>query len=260
MSYFITTHMELPWEIPFEHIEIGLEGYTPSKGAGISAGSIISRLLDMETAFGGLRGLMAINSLLENLSDDEEIFVGTYRLMLSQETQDNWISPVMQENRIISPSALAENWQKIIAVELPKDTDILIPAPRLLPDTILGQYSRVHHLDDLLLAVGCAIRAGLILPLSVPRMLESNTLIPYGNFASNKKIKFDFNERLWWCVQDFYKRYYVPRVGYQRRVIDFVFERVASMAIMQMIVNQQLRCKSARNVWISLDGAYNQSY
>jgi hypothetical protein len=260
MSYFITTHVAPPWEIPFKHMEIGVEGYIPAKGEGIAAGSIISRLLDMETAFGALRGVMAINSVIDKLPEDEAIFVGSYRLMLSQEIQDNWISPVMQENKIISPAVLAENWQEIIAVELPADIDLLIPAPRLLPDTILGQYSRVHHLDDLLLAVGCAIRAGLILPLSLPRMLESNTLIPYGNFASNKKIRFDFNERLWWCVQDFYKRYYIPRVGYQRRVIDFVFERVASMAIMQMVVNKQLRCKSARSVWISLDGTYEQGH
>ena len=86
----------------------------------------------METAFGALRGVMAINSVIDKLPEDEAIFVGSYRLMLSQEIQDNWISPVMQENKIISPAVLAENWQEIIAVELPADIDLLIPAPRLL--------------------------------------------------------------------------------------------------------------------------------
>ena len=165
----------------------------------------------------------------------------------------------MQENKVISPQDLSSNWREIIATEIPSDVDIMIPAPRLLPDTLLGQYARVHHLDDLMLAVGCAIRAGLLDPLTVPAMLSSNTLIPYGNFASRKPLRQDFNQRLWACALDFYKNHYVPRVGYQRRVIDFVFERISSMAVVQMVVKNQLRCFSCRNIWVSSDGAYKPS-
>jgi hypothetical protein len=255
-SFYIVTHKEIPWKLPFEHRLIGVEGFVPTQNEGIAACEKISRLLDSETAFGALRALPAINEELISVGDDEHVFTGSYRLFLSSETQQDWLSPVMQENKIIHPSELLSNWESLVAIRIPAGIDIMIPAPRLLPDTILGQYSRVHHLDDLLLAVGCAIRAGLLEPLTVPKMLSSNTLIPYGNFATSKKIKHEFNDRLWWCANDFYKKYYTPRTGYQRRVIDFVFERIVSMATVQMIVKNQLNCLSCRNIWISDDGDY----
>lgn len=255
-EFFIITHKDISWEIPFDHKIIGVEGYTPKASKGISASATISKLLDCETAFGALRALPSINELLQGGSQSGAVFIGSYRLFLSKETNADWLNPIMQENKIIAPKELSDNWQKLIATELPDGVDIVIPAPRLLPDTILGQYSRVHHLDDLLLAVGCAIRAGLIEPLSVPKMLSSNTLIPYGIFASNKAIRIDFNERLWWCAQEFYRKHYIPRIGYQRRVIDFVFERINSMAIVQMILKKELSCVSARNIWVSEDGDY----
>jgi hypothetical protein len=178
---------------------------------------------------------------------------------LSKEINEDWISPIMQENKIISPEDLKNNWDEVIATEIPEGIDIMIPAPRLLPDTLLGQYARVHHLDDLLLAVACAVRTGFLDSTSVPYMLASNTLIPYGNFAAKKSIRQEFNQKLWSCVLDFHKNYYIPRVGYQRRAIDFAFERVTSMAIIQMIIKNKLSCVSSRNIWISNNGAYNAS-
>lgn len=257
--FFVVTHKKVPWELPFNHRLVGIEGFVPSQDAGIAACETISRLLDSETAFGALRALPVIKEALASNNENEHVFTGSYRLFLSTETQQDWLSPVLQENKIISSTELLNNWQTTIATRIPDGIDILIPAPRLLPDTILGQYSRVHHLDDLLLGVGCAIRAGLLEPLSVPQMLSSNTLIPYNNFASRKEIKYEFIDRLWWCANDFYKNYYTPRSGYQRRVIDFVFERIASMATIQMIIKKNLNCLSCRNVWISDDGIYTPS-
>ena len=255
-KFFVITHKDIPWDLPFPHTEVGVEGYVPDKKSGIAASEIISKALDFETAFGALRAVPAITEELRNQSRSDTVFVGSYRLFLSQETNTDWLSPVLQENKIITPSELANDWRSLIATELPDGVDIMIPAPRLLPDTVLGQYSRVHHLDDLLLATGCAIRAGLLEPLSVPSMLSSNTLVPYGIFAAKRELRMDFNDRLWWCVQDFYKHHYKPRSGYQRRVIDFVFERINSMAIVQMVINKGLNCVSARNIWVSEDGKY----
>lgn len=253
-NYFVVTHQDIPWQIPFEHQLIGVEGYSPTHG--IAAGSVISRLLDSETAFGALRAMMAINQLLSDQDDSAPVFTSSYRLFLGRETHEDWLSPIMQVNEIIAPEEFANNWQNIIATDIPAGVDIMIPAPRLLPDTLLGQYARVHHLDDLMLAVGCAIRAGLLDPISVPTMLSSNTLIPYGLFAARKSIRQEFNQKLWACALDFYKNHYVPRAGYQRRVIDFVFERISSMAIVQMITSRKLNCISSRNIWISSDGIY----
>jgi hypothetical protein len=253
-NYFVIAHQDFPWQIPFEHQVIGVEGYSPTHG--VAAGSVISRQLDSETAFGALRAMMAINQQLNDQEDFAPVFMSSYRLFLGQETHEDWLSPLMQENRIISPDELTNNWQNIIATDMPSGVDIMIPAPRLLPDTLLGQYARVHHLDDLMLAVGCAIRAGLLESISVPTMLSSNTLIPYGLFAATKSIRQEFNQKLWSCALDFYKHHYVPRSAYQRRVIDFVFERISSMAIVQLITRRKLNCVSARNIWVSSDGVY----
>lgn len=258
-NFFVISHQEIPWKIPFDHTVVGVEGYNPSLTEGISAASVISRLLDSETAFGAMRAMMAINTLLEGKDDSTPVFTASYRLFLGKETNRDWLSPIMQENKIVTPSELAKDWKDIISTELPDGVDIMIPAPRLLPDTLLGQYARVHHLDDLMLAVGCAIRVGLLDSLSVPMMLNSNTLIPYGHFAAPKSIRHEFNRKVWACALEFYKNHYVPRTAYQRRAIDFVFERIKSMAIIQMIVKRNLSCVSCRNVWICPDGVYNQT-
>ena len=258
-NFFVVTHQDIPWEIPFEHQIIGVEGYMPPTSKGISAATIISRLLDSETAFGALRSMMAINTQMDGQHDSASVFTASYRLFLGKETNSDWLSPTMQENKIITPDELNSNWQNIIATEIPDGVDIMVPAPRLLPDTVLGQYARVHHLDDLMLAVGCAIRVGLIDPLSVPMMLTSNTLIPYGNFAAKKSLRKEFNQKVWACVLEFYKNHYIPRTAYQRRVIDFVFERIISMATIQMIAKKNLQCVSCRNIWVCSDGVYKQT-
>lgn len=258
-NHFVITHQEIPWKIPFDHQVIGVEGYIPPVSTGVSAASAISRLLDSETAFGAMRAMMAINTQLSKQDDSAPVFTSSYRLFLGQETNSDWLNPIMQQNRIITPADLTNDWQKIIATEIPDGVDIMIPAPRLLPDTLLGQYARVHHLDDLLLAVGCAIRVGLLDPLSVPMMLSSNTLIPYGLFASRKSLRCEFNQKVWACALEFYKSHYVPRTAYQRRVIDFVFERINSMAIVQMIAKKNINCISCRNIWVCPDGVYKQT-
>ncbi len=256
MKYFVITHKKVPWDIPFPHAEVGVEGYVPPNDKGLAACEILSRALDAETALGALRGIPVVNNALEAVGDDEPVFVGSYRLFLGVEMSLNWLDCSLQNNVIITPEQLQASWQSTIATSIPDGVDILIPAPRLLPDTVMGQYSRVHHLEDLFFAVGCAIQANLLDPLLVPVLLSKNTIIPYGIFAAKKKFRYDFNERLWWCIMKFYKEFYTPRTAYQRRVVDFSFERVISMILMQRIVREELNCMSCRNIWVSEDGVY----
>jgi hypothetical protein len=260
MKYFVITHKKLPWEIPFPHVEIGVDGHVPpDEKKGLAASEILSRTLDGETALGALRGMPVINHALESVADDEMVFVGSYRLFLGREMTANWLDCSLQQNAIITPEQLAISWERTVATSIPDDVDIMIPSPQLFAETILNQYSRLHHLDDLFFAVGCAIRANLLDPLLVPTLLSSGIMIPYGLFAAKKKFRYDFNDRLWWCIMKFYKEFYVPRTAYQRRVIDFVFERVTSMILMQRIVREELRCMSCRNIWVSPDGVYRPS-
>jgi hypothetical protein len=257
--FFIVTHKPIPWIIPFNHRVIGVEGFKPDLTSGISAADVISKSLDSETAFGALRSNMAVNIELAEYADDASVFLGNYRLFLSSEFSDNWLDTSMMNNRIISPDELSINWSNIIATEIPAGVDILIPAPKSMPHSVMGQYMGNHHLDDLLFGVGCAIRSGLLDPTSIPQMLLSTTLIPYGNFAAKKSIRVEFNQRIWSCALDFYKNYYIPRSAYQRRVIDFVFERIASMAIVQMVTKFKLNCVSCRSILVSTDGNYSIS-
>lgn len=259
MKYFVITHKKVPWEIPFPHVEIGVDGYLPPDGKGLAASEILSRALDSETALGALRGMPVINHALESVADDEMVFVGSYRLFLGREMTANWLDCTLQKNSIIMPGQLLSSWEATVATIIPDDVDILIPSPQLFSETVMNQYSRLHHLDDLFFAVGCAIRAKLLDPLLVPKLLSSNVMIPYGLFAAKKKLRYDFNDRLWWCIMKFYKEFYVPRTAYQRRVIDFAFERVTSMILMQRIVRDELRCMSCRNIWVSSDGVYRPS-
>jgi IS5 family transposase len=57
-NYFIVTHQAPAWEIPFAHRIIGVEGYIPNSSIGISAGNVIGKVLDLETALGALRSLI----------------------------------------------------------------------------------------------------------------------------------------------------------------------------------------------------------
>lgn len=255
MEYYVVTHKALEIALPQATAVIGVEGYDPGT-SGVAVKNVISAALDSETGFGALRAIPATNHLLEGKPDSTPVFTGSYRLFLGSEQIEDWLNPLLQENRCITYDEFSVDWQSILALSIPDDVDILIPSPRLLPDTILGQYMRVHMLEDLMFAVGCAIRNGFLDPVSVPYMLQSNTLIPYGNFAASAKIRKAFNEKLWKTVLDFYKNYYVPRIGYQRRVMDFVFERVVSMALVQMITKEKLRCRACRNIWVTESGEY----
>jgi len=256
-NFFVISHQQPDWKIPFDHKLVGVGGFSP-KG-GFAARDVISHALDNETALGALRAVPLIAEEIKKLRVDEPVFVSSYRVFLGKETTNDWLSPILQEFQIVSPEKFEADHDTLVMKEVPSGVDIVIPSPRLLPDTILGQYSRLpgHHLDDLLFGVGCAIRAGLLNGLLVPKLLSSNVFIAYnGIFASSAKFRLDYYDRLWWAVNEFYKHYYLPRFGYERRVIDFVFERVTSMALMQLIVDQKLSCLSARVTLVSETGQY----
>ena len=258
-AHFVICHKAPIWNIPFEHTQIGVEGYRPESEGGLCASDFISHQLDSETALGALRALPVIQHELEKGGGTTPVFVSSYRVFLTKELNYDWISPALQDFNIVSPEKFSAEGNTLVLREMPPDIDLVIPSPRLLPDTVMGQYSRLpsHHLEDLLLGVSCAIRSGLLNGKLVPRLLSSNTFIAYnGIFASHAKLRLDYYERLWWAVEEFYKTHYRPRFGYERRVIDFVFERVTSMALIQMVVDQKLRCASSRVLLVSETGGY----
>ena len=146
-----------------------------------------------------------------------------------------------------------------VCTDLPPGIDILLPSPMLLPCSILRHYSNSHILDDLLMGVSMAIRYGLVSKQVALDQLESNVLIPFGMFAAKRDIKLEFLDRLWATAINFYRDHYIPRVGYQRRVIDFVFERITSMALIQLISQNKYCVASADFLRVSNDGSYKRT-
>lgn len=143
--------------------------------------------------------------------------------------------------------------------EIPPEFDIIVPAPMTFKTTVVEQYHESHILEDLMFGMGLALRAGLISGDVVSRQLNSNKMIPFGTFAARKAIKSEFLERIWWCALEFYKTMYIPRSDYQKRVIDFVFERIASFAAAEMIESGRYSIGYSRVVRISVDGIYRRT-
>ena len=71
-KYYIITHQKMPWKLPFEHKLVGVEGFSPDLKEGIP-NDVISKLLDYETAFGGLRSLMTINNEIKDYPVEQMI-------------------------------------------------------------------------------------------------------------------------------------------------------------------------------------------
>jgi hypothetical protein len=251
----VITHKEIPWAIPVPHTIIGVEGFLPLNN-GISAKDYISASLDLDTGFGALRAIPAMMNLIEKGDDSIIHFSSTYRLFMGSKLFSNW--RVTQPDGIvdITPEKLTPS---SIRTVLPPDFDILIPAPLALPCSILHQYHNSHILDDLLVGVSLAIRSGLVRSEIALNQLESNALIPFGMLITKKAIKLEFLDRLWFCIMGFYKEHYIPRTGYQRRVMDFVFERITSMAILELISKNNYSVASVEMLRISGDGIYKKT-
>ena len=259
MKYYIINHKPLEWPIPFEHIEIGVGGYTPANG--MSAEKYCGRIIDSGSSHGSNRANRAIMASLLDLDPREDTFVGSYRLFMGTSYADDWLTPVAEENirTIISAKYLQEHYRDVVALSIPAGYDIMVCHPVAFQTSILENYAQAHHLDDLMFGVGCAIRAGLIRGSTAAYMLPRPFLFPFGYFASTASFRYDLSDRLQWSVDDFYRRYWIPRDDYQSRSLDFVFERIVSMALFEIMVDKKMRVCASKPVLISDDGVYKRS-
>ena len=258
MKHFVISHQPFDWKVPFEHIEIGVGGYTPINGIGAKDAN--GALLDMEVAFGGIRSARTIQNIISKSDENETVALSSYRMFLGKNVSDQWNSavPFDSRHRIVTPEFFLENHSSLVAQELPPDIDLMICSPVAFPCSVLEQYT-AHHVDDLMFAVGCAIRGGLIDAKLAARVLTNNVLIPFGLYTSKAKFRYDMTDRFLWCVDDFYRKHHIPREGAQRRSIDFAFERVLSICLYGKIISENLRVASSIPVLISQTNSHTSS-
>jgi hypothetical protein len=254
-AHFVITHKPIEWRLPFSHTVIGVEKYVPE--VGFAAGDFIGEKLAGETSLGTLRAIPAILKNVEGLPSSAQIFHSHYRLFLSSAIRTRWASRLGRP-KVITPSELLRS-PKIILTAIPTGLDIISPAPMTFKTTVVEQYHESHILEDLMFGLGVALRAGLISGNVVSRHLNSKQMIPFGNFAAHKSVKTEFLERLWWCALEFLKSMYVPRSDYQKRVVDFVFERITSFALAEMIESGRYNVGYSRVVRVSADGIYRRT-
>jgi len=255
MTHFIVTHQSIQWEIPFEHIKIGIGGYKPKNG--VCAEYYIGEQLDQNHAFGGFRAALPLKMMSQNLNPNETILCSSYRMFLSKMFNDTWSHAQDFGNRhhIVTSETFLNNHENLILQELPAGIDLVICSPVVFPCSIIEQYT-CHFLDDLLFAIGCAVRAGLINQNLAAKVLSGKVMIPFSFFGSKKSFRLDFVDRLLWSVNEFHEKYYIPRDGYQRRCIDFAFERVTAIALQQEIIERKLMVKSSTPIFISDSGGH----
>jgi hypothetical protein len=258
MSHFIITHQNIPWKIPFKHTVIGIGGYEPVDG--IAAKNLIGEELDNEHALGGIRSARSIIEAVSKVDSKETIKCSTYRLFISNDLNEKWnlSVPFSERHRIVSPEDFHLSHEELVLQLMPPGVDLVICTPIHFPCTVLEQYT-VHHLDDLLFAMGCAVRAGLIDQTITAKILSGNIMLPFGFYASKPQFRVEFTEKILYCVREFMLKHWIPRTDYQRRCIDFAFERVASVALYQSIIRDKLNVLSSTPVLISDSETYNKS-
>ena len=259
MKYIVVSHAPFPWKIPFEHIEIGVGDYTPEQG--LTSKVFSGNSLCAIDALGGARAMPALRSVLMTCAPNETVFASSYRMFMGKTVEPNWVNahPEASDRLMVHPTEFETNYQNLIALELPSDVDFMICAPLNLGTPIISHYQASHHLDDLLHACGCAIRAGLIRAQTAAMLLTSNVFIPYGYYASTANFRLDLTDRLLWCMEEYFFKHHIPREGYQRRSIDFAFERIMGACLYEKVTEPGIRVAASRPVLVTETGSYSRS-
>jgi hypothetical protein len=262
MHKFVVTHKPIEWNIPFEHQLVTVNGY--KKEGAIDASDFIGDL-NLNRTFAIYGGIAAILENIKDLPDDDHIVVSGYRAFLGKELHSN-IEVAVPENvanvenaefkfrDLITPDSLQETWKEKLLLEYPKEYELIIARPLNLPVSLLEQYARFHHFDDLLFGLAEAVRSGLINPHLTANFLTKPIFL--SQFASKVSFLRDLYERVWWIAKQLYAKHYVQRNGYQERSINFTIERIISIYLMQKVYVEKVPTACCELVHIDFNKVY----
>ena len=263
MHKFVITHKPVEWEIPFEHQLVTVNGYK-QEGA-IDASDFIGDL-NLNRTFAMFGGIAAILENIKDLPDDDHIVVYGYRTYFGKtlhsnielavpENATNLDNPEFQFRELVTPDALQATWKDRLLLEFPKDYELVIARPLNLLGTLLSQYSKIHHLDDLFFGLAEAVRAGLLNQHITADLLSQPVFL--SQFASKVSFFRNLYERVWWLCKQLYTKHYVQRSGYQERSINFTIERIISIYLMQKVYAEKIPTTCAEFFLIDPNSTYN---
>ena len=262
MHKFVITHKPIEWEIPFEHQLVTVNGY--KKEGAIAASDTIGDL-DKNRAFAFYGGIAAILENIKDLPDDDHIIVYTYRNCFSNELDtrtdfavsenlQNLESPENEFRKLITPEQYNTEWKDKLLVDFPKDYELVIGRPLLLPLPIIQHYAIFHHLDDLLFGLSVAVRCGLLNPAFASEFLTKPIYL--GQFAAKVSLFRTLYEKIWWIAKEIYAKHYVQRTGYQERSINFTLERLCCLFLMEKVYIEKVPTVCAGLLQIDHDLVY----
>ena len=147
-------------------------------------------------------------------------------------------------NKVFGNVALNQSWTRTITPELAEVLNInsLVEHPGsdfLIStigscDSILNQFSDHHSMRDILRFASDLVDADVLNNEQVKEMIFQNCFIPAPSNGTFPLATFlEINRKLEEATNVFFRNGYVPRGGYQRRVIGFCLERLNSYLLMK---------------------------
>ncbi len=264
---FIATHREIPFNISFPYTAVCLDEY--KKNGAIIASQHLPEYMANDRTFASYRAGWAVVNLLQNQTfKNDFIAIYSYRSFFGTNfdtdfhklTTENYsVADEQSSFRIFrSPQQLKLTWRKDIISEVPHGFELVITKPVAFQISFAEQYSSSHHFDDLMYGLGLAIRVGCI-SAEVAAHVLSNKIFIHG-FIARRSFWIELYNKLFLIADKFYKNYYVKRVGYQERNINFVLERIVSIYLIQKAYYENIPTISTNIVQISEDGVYQKGY
>jgi hypothetical protein len=246
MHKFVITHKPIEWEIPFEHQLVTVNGY--KKEGAIDASDTIGEL-NLNRTFAFYGGVAAILENIKHLPDDDHIAVYTHRSCFSNEfdtrinlavseNSQNLDNPDHEFRKIITPTEFNTEWKDKLFTEFPEGYDLVVGRPMLLPLSLIEQYARFHHLDDLLFGLSIAVRCGLLNPALASEFLTKPIYL--GQFSAKVSFFRNLYEKIWWIAKEIYAKHYVQRSGYQERSINFTLERLCCLYLLEKVYAERI--------------------
>jgi hypothetical protein len=262
---FVVTHKTLEYSIPFPHLLVGLDGYKSLDCLDIS--NSIPDYMNQDRTFACYRAGWGILKYLNDRNTDvsDYLAIYSYRSFFGNDFQNNMLELTNEnQNRdligsgsfrsFFTPLEFYNSWKSELLDHVPECVELVTTRPIQFPASFSSQYAHCHHFEDLMFGLGIAIRVGCIDPKVTAQFLSSNIFIH--GFVGKISFWQDLYQKLFLIADEFYKKHYIIRSGYQARSINFVLERIVSLYLMQKIYYENVSAANVNLIQISDNGKY----
>jgi hypothetical protein len=236
---YVVTHKALDWAIPFPHRLVTVGNYR-EEGA-INSCDIVDAKMNADRTAAFYRCIPAVLRDLKEVPASTGVAIVNHRFFIASNLRRGIFPPVPLDvcRQLITPTDMIARWRQLCLLDLPNDLDIVIANPVNLGAPLLTQYATHHHVDDLLIGFGLAIRMGILKSqLACHVLLKTHAIMA---FAARKEIVERVYAPLWEFALEFFDQAYVKREGYQERAVNFVLERLFFALVLQEVSRAGVR-------------------